>query len=126
MATNPERCGEFLMHAKKKESKHVISKEVGAVAYGRCFPSKLKGLPEACGYNLVGSRVHHNRKTFLTIDSARVRFGLLDDESQKRIKSPETLLQMCIFANRKLKASNARRRSGTYDMFFAEALNTIQ
>jgi hypothetical protein len=114
------------MYARKKDGKQKLPPEVGTVVYGRCFPSGLKELLETCGYNVVGSRQQRNRKTFFTIDSARVRFSLLDDESQKRIKSPETLLQMCIFANQKLKASNARRRSGTYDMFFAEALNTIQ
>jgi hypothetical protein len=120
---NPGRCGEFLRYAKKKGVKHKLPPELGAEIYGSCYPPQLKELLISCGYNLVGSRVQKNRKTFLSLDSTRARFGLLDLESQKVVGSPERLLQLSIAAQKKLKSKNARRLPGaSFDSCFAEVL----
>jgi len=84
----------------------------------QCFSEDEKESLKECGWNVTGSRLTINRKTFFTIETARKRFSLLDAESKKKIGSPERYLMLLKKSWDLHKKLNALKKPNTFGECF--------
>ena len=95
---------------KKKKSKQNFGKHT--VEQG--WPPSVKEILNALGYSVRGTKLSICLKRFFTIECALARYNYLTSEEQKKIGSPERLLEISKDAWRLHKHLNALREKNTF------------
>ena len=88
----------------------------------RVIPSVLKEIANLAGFSTLGILVSMNRRNFLTLEAARIRFQLLDDGDQAFFQSAERLHDVSVQANSRMKSKNRRRIPTSFAECFDESL----